>query len=504
MLRRRRRGSGEDRERVQAPTAEPTCQAPHAMLRFTPDGRVLVCCANDQHALGVVGQDSIREIWDGDERARIAAALDALDYSLGCDECGAERAIGNRPRSIEAMWDRYADDPGPHAWPRRMEFALSNTCNLQCIQCNGDRSSAIRAQREHRPPMPIPYGDAFFEELRDFLPHLEDATFAGGEPFLARETRRVMDMLIELDSPPKVDVVTNATVWDDRVEAYLRALRMDVTLSIDGATPETIEAVRVGADYDEVWANCDRFIETVRSYGGTVSFNYCFMPQNWHELGDLLLRADGLDVSVDVLPVTFPVRFNVLNMAEDDLRAAVHEMEAQDARIGARLGRNSAVWEAKVALLRRHLDLRESDGVPVELTAREPTPVSPDLLESLLGELRAWSGQEPLLVRLVGGKVTEVDAPEWAAPFDAQRWVGWPNEVLLSDIVDRVGLLRDFDAEPVSTGVQMTSFAIVVDGERVPFRSVMTDGCLLAATPVALDRLVARRHEAVEPSSTGA
>ena len=50
----------------------------------------------------------------------------------------------------------------------------------------------------------------------------------------------------------------------------------------------------------------------------------------------------------------------------------------------------------------------------------------------------------------------------------------------------------------------MTSFAIVVEGERVPFRSVMTDGCLLAATPVALDRLVSGRRGAVEPSGTGA
>jgi MoaA/NifB/PqqE/SkfB family radical SAM enzyme len=116
------------------------------MLRFTPDGRVLVCCANDQHALGVIGTDSLREIWDGEERARIAEALDRLDYSLGCDECGAERSIGNRAGSIEAFWDHLAPAE-PLRWPSRLEMAISNTCNLQCIQCNGDRSSAIRSQR---------------------------------------------------------------------------------------------------------------------------------------------------------------------------------------------------------------------------------------------------------------------------------------------------------------------------------------------------------------------
>lgn len=476
-----------------APDGDPTCQAPHAMLRFTPDGRVLVCCANDQHALGVIGTDSLREIWDGEERARIAKALDELDYSLGCDECGAERSIGNRAGSIEAFWDHLAPAE-PLRWPSRLEMAVSNTCNLQCIQCNGDRSSAIRSQREHRPPMHSPYDDAFFEELVEFLHHIDYASFAGGEPFLARETRRIFDLLIEHGLTPGVDVVTNATVWDERVEHYLRALKMDVTLSIDGHTSETFESIRVGAKHAEAWANIDRFREVTASYGGKVSMNFCFMPQNWFELGDLLLWADGLDIAVDVLPVTYPRRFNILNLPEDELRHAVAALEEQDARIGDQLVLNRKVWKAKVAMLRRQLELRESGGLPVSISSQKA--LTPDQLDALCDELREWAGQEPIVMRVVDGKIDEVESHAWAAPLDPVRWVGWATETILSDLVARLGRFRDFTSDDGTDGVQRLSYFFDVAGEQVPFRSFVTDEYLLGASPVALDELVVSTESA--------
>lgn len=500
MFRRRRRAqaSGEAGGPVEAaapapdgpstPDGLPTCASPHTTLRFTPDGRVLVCCANDQYALGVIGQDTLREIWDGADRRRIADALDVLDYSLGCDECGAERAIGNRAGSIEAMWDHLLHDPPPpYRYPRRMEFAISNTCNLQCVQCNGDRSSAIRAQREHRPPMVSRYDDAFFAELEDFLPHVETASFAGGEPFLARETRRIFDLLIERGWRPAIDVVTNTSVFDDRVERYLRALEMDVTLSIDGVTKETFESIRVGTDHAESWANVDRFLEVVRSYGGTVTINFCLMPQNWHEFGDLLLWADTLDVQVDVIPVTFPRRYDILQLPLDELRTAVEALEAQDADLRARLGRNRPTWERRVALLRRQLDLLESGGLPVTIAPRR---VAPDVLEAIKAELRDWSGQDLLVLAVDDGVIESVEAPAWAAPLQAERWVGWANEVILSDLVDRLGRFRDFEVEVDDDGVQRMSYWFEVGGERVPFRSVSVGDHLLGASTARLDALV--------------
>ena len=471
-------------------TRVPTCQAPHSMLRLTPDGRALVCCANDQYSLGLIGRQTLREIWDGAARSRIGAALDQLDYSLGCQDCGTDRFTGNRDRSIESYWDHFAADPGPHEWPRRIEFALSNTCNLQCIQCNGDRSSSIRSQREHRPPMAMAYDEAFFAELDDFLPHLESADFAGGEPFLERESRRVWDRLMDQGLRPRITVTTNGTVFDERVAHYVRELRMEVQVSMDGLSRETFEAIRVGADHAAVRANVQGFIDLARSFGGSVSLNYCLMPQNWHELADFLLWAEELGVRTDVLPVKFPVRFNLLNLPIADLRGVLGHLEARDAELRARLEVNADAWSSNLRTIRHRLELEGTGGVPVELTARRPVDVASDLVASHRADLEAWAGQSPMVVHLDGGIVHSVETPPWAGPFDTSRWVGWPSEVLLTDIVERFGELRDFEATPLAEGLQQVAYVLEVGGQRVPLRTLVSADALVGATPVAFHRLV--------------
>jgi MoaA/NifB/PqqE/SkfB family radical SAM enzyme len=68
--------------------------------------------------------------------------------------------------------------------PKVMEFELSNECNLECVMCNGSFSSSIRKNREKLPPIISPYNDDFVNELDAFIPHLTDAKFLGGEPFM--------------------------------------------------------------------------------------------------------------------------------------------------------------------------------------------------------------------------------------------------------------------------------------------------------------------------------
>ena len=65
-----------------------------------------------------------------------------------------------------------------------MEFSISNVCNLECVMCNGNFSSAIRAHRDQLPPAKSVYSNAFDPVLRSILPHLFRAKFLGGEPFL--------------------------------------------------------------------------------------------------------------------------------------------------------------------------------------------------------------------------------------------------------------------------------------------------------------------------------
>lgn len=421
---------------MDTPTPTPTtgCWAPETTLYFAPDGLVRACCVNTEFPLGRVGQQSIREIWEGARTQALRHALAEDDYSLGCQECGARTEAGNRAWSNAPQFDEHADRRRS-AWPVRLDFVLSNTCNLMCEMCHGGLSSAIRAKREHRPPMAKAYGDDFFEELREFLPHLELAVFLGGEPFLARESRRVLDLMLEMDLQIPTRIVTNGTQWNAKVERYLHDLPIDLAVSVDGATPETLESLRVGVDFAELHANVDRYEETMAHRGGTVTYHYCLMVQNWHELGAFLLEADRRDRAVLVMTVTNPERFSLFDLPLDELQGVIEALEAEGEELAPRLGRNAQVWHDELDRLRRHREsLRagepvdwvharsgQPEGVPVHLG---PSPAAMRARAERADGAERWAGRPPLVVHTADGVVTAVEVPPWATPLGADGWSG--------------------------------------------------------------------------------
>lgn len=453
------------------------CWAPDSTMYFGTDGTVRACCLNMKHTLGHIERDTIREIWDGARTQALRTAMTHEDWSLGCQQCGEAIAAGNREFTVAAQFDRYADLPVPE-YPRRMDFVLSNTCNLQCEMCQGELSSSIRAKREHLPPMPKYYGDAFFEELREFLPHLEQAMFLGGEPFLAREPRRVWDLMLELGLQIPGAVVTNGTQWNERVEHYLRELPMDVAVSIDGASAPTVESLRLGVDHPQLLHNLDQIQRVVEGRGGVVTLHYCFMVQNWQELGAFLLDADRRDLPVVVITVTLPSRFSIFRLPVDEIRGVVEALEREDAAIGSRLGRNRHVWDHELDRLRRHLDELEQGHKPVWVrsVSRPPDRLTEDeqkrVAQDTSAELEQWAGQPALVVHSHEGTITDVEVPQWARQLAPDRLVGTAVDTIATWITGALGAITAYETEEIADGILRTQASFGEDGPNVHSLSI--------------------------------
>lgn len=455
-----------------------TCRAPHTALRFSPTGVVRACCANDKVALGTVGEESLRDIWEGAPIRALALALDAGDYGHGCDDC-APGIVADREASPAANFDRFERQPR-RGWPVRLEFALSNRCNLLCVMCNGELSSTIRAQREHREPLPMAYGDDFFEEIRPFLRHARETAFIGGEPFLEPGCRRIWDQLIDFGAPGAVHVTTNGTVGGARVEHYLRALRMEIAMSIDAATPELFESIRVGASFDRVIEHRDRFLELVRSYGRRLAVNFCLMTTNWNELHLMCLEADRIDVDLQVIPVFWPAHDSILCLPDDEVADIVAELDRLDREIRGQLERNRDAWDDALALLRGHLRRAQRDEIPVALRVRQierPAPTDPSRARELLAE---WSPWPPLeLTTTAGAREVVEGLTRWIGPLqrlepsvdDPDRTWHATFDSLAGPVSARSAPLGADPLDPSEPGARATAIAfdrdpsLLVDGE---------------------------------------
>lgn len=345
------------------------CNAPFTSLYLDPRGEVRACCQNVWQRLGNVKETSLTDIWRGEEVQRLQQAMLRDDLTLGCERCAIHIDHGREAAAYARVFDKLTPAGRAPEWPQQLEFALSNACNLQCVMCNGELSSAIRIHREGRAPMPEVYGDEFFEELEDFLPHLRSIVFLGGEPFLAKESMRVMDRLVDRGLSPACSITTNGTQWSRRVERMVSNVETHVAVSFDGVTPATFEAIRQGADFDTVVHNIDRFRDATSHGGGSVSLSSCLMRNNWQELADLLTWADDRGLQVYVNSVEHPPHLSLVHAPSEELRRIVDAMDARTSALLPRLSLNRDVWTQQIAALRELLEERET-GVQLR---RAPT-----------------------------------------------------------------------------------------------------------------------------------
>lgn len=347
-----------------APDAGPMCRAPFWSMYLDQRGDVRACCQNGGFAMGNVAESSLSEIWRGAKAARLRAAIAADDLSLGCNYCQWQLDAGSAHAVFARNFDHLpAEVSIVPEWPRQLELSMSNACNLQCVMCNGEWSSAIRANREKLPPLPRVYGDRFFEELAEFLPHLEVVKFLGGEPFLGAEPLRVMEMLAEATPDVVVHVTTNGTQWSPRIERILDRLPAHIAVSLDGVSEETCESIRVGSQYAAVMDNVERFAAYCRERGTSFSLSHCLMTVNWQEFDRFLDHAERLRCAVYVNTVTEPHDLSLYHLPPSELRDVLSELEHRSKATRRRLsGRRLEVWDDQLARLRGHLhDLERHD-----------------------------------------------------------------------------------------------------------------------------------------------
>lgn len=340
------------------------CYAPFTSLNFTPMGNVLVCCKNDKYVLGNVATKRLPEIWQGRPLSNLRKTLNDYNFDSGCQECEWLIATGNYHGSNTANFEEFPVQSLDPEWPQIMGFALSNACNFECIMCSGELSSSIRAHREGLPALPKMYKEQFFQDLRPFLPHLRQTIFYGGEPFLTPECFRVWDMMIEEGvTNTRSHVTTNASQYNAKVERVLEALPFSLSISMDGATKETVEKVRVNCKFEEFSRNVLRFREYSRRHQSHFNLSYCLMRQNWHEFGDVLLFAEELGCTVFVNTVVGPEHCSLYTLPAEELNRIVDEMERQGIRLEGKLPINRQVWEDHLRYLKTNANGRKVEAL---------------------------------------------------------------------------------------------------------------------------------------------
>jgi len=197
------------------------------------------------------------------------------------------RQARNRMGLLSSYLRKQAHVP---AGPLTLTIESTAKCNLFCPMCPRENL--------HFPPrdMELPLFRKIIDEARDFLEFA--VPYGSGEPLLNPEIFDMIAYCRQLGVPTGIS--TNATVLNEKSSRRLIEAGLDYLIfAFDGATRETFEKYRKGADFEKVRQNILTFLRVKKEMRSRI---FCIiqvvkLKDNVHELPDLvrMWRVEGIN-----------------------------------------------------------------------------------------------------------------------------------------------------------------------------------------------------------------
>lgn len=184
--------------------------------------------------------------------------------------------------------------------PRRLVFELTNNCNLSCRMCG----------RNYADFKPSSFRMEWFNYFIPFFDIVEEVTLMGwGEPTIHPNFVEMLS-IIDQHSARKYFCTNGMRLAE--ITKDLFDYEVDVFgVSIDGATAQTNDRIRLGSDFNKIVASLRNIIKIRESRSlkfPHINFVFCAMKSNLHELSKLVELA--FDIGLDEVKVVYLTAFD--------------------------------------------------------------------------------------------------------------------------------------------------------------------------------------------------
>jgi sulfatase maturation enzyme AslB (radical SAM superfamily) len=175
------------------------------------------------------------------------------------------------------------------------------------------------------------YNDNFAEQLKEYIPHLEELRFNGGEPFLHKIVHKICMLVSEINPNLQINMATNGMVYNKRVKEILDKCNIHMNISIDGFTKETYEKIRVNSDWDTLMKNFKIFWKYLIKKNCAPSVMVNPMRNNWWEMKEAVRFANEYKSHLWYNTVHHPSHLALHNLSIEELKD-IHRQLKKDLR----------------------------------------------------------------------------------------------------------------------------------------------------------------------------
>lgn len=260
------------------------CLVPFTTLQLEANGNVNVCRQKGtEFSVGNIHENTIEEIWNGkplqDIRKefienKITTCKSDIKYK-NCNLCPENNEIFK-----EVEISVYQTKP-----IQRLGFNINGKCNLECQMCH-----------VWKMPNGLYNEENFWSYAREkIFPTLKEVELLSGEPFIQKDTYKLIDELGSVNKECRWIITTNAH-WklNTKIKKELdKILIRNIIVSIDSLVPSTYAKIRQKGDLNFVLSNLEALFEyeQERLKMGLsplgIRINYLIQKDNWHEVREI-------------------------------------------------------------------------------------------------------------------------------------------------------------------------------------------------------------------------
>jgi len=179
--------------------------------------------------------------------------------------------------------------PSARFSPRFIQMETTTQCNLKCSFCE-------HSFWNHK-SIDLKFDD--FKKMFAHFPKLKRIDLTGiGEPLMNREFFKIVEFI--KSKGIYVSFSDNFTLMSEKAARRVVDLGVDrIFFSLDGATKETYEKIRVGANFDKVISNVRHLIEIKQQTGNKrpeLQITCVVCQDNYHEIPEIVKLAHNMGI----------------------------------------------------------------------------------------------------------------------------------------------------------------------------------------------------------------
>lgn len=254
--------------------------APWAAISTDVNGSIRPCCRFDQpykqkdHVMPFMKDGTLEELWNSEPLKKLRRAFINGEKPIECRQCWYEEKSGIRSyrEKLNHLLETYPHQKSRYDFtseespsPFYIDLKLTNVCNLKCRMCSPMASSLIQKEQEkefgfegdeywHANKIVKTYNE---ESFKKWLPDIDHIVFTGGEPFVGKENKDLMQLIIDEGHANRIDLHLNTNgmlMPTAMINILLQFKSVNLAFSVDDIG-KRLNYHRHGADWELIKKN---------------------------------------------------------------------------------------------------------------------------------------------------------------------------------------------------------------------------------------------------------